>query len=139
MDIISLTPNSPYCKAFENDMMLNFAWISDLSGCYFHGILKDGVLAARAAWQLDPPWCNEKGVVGIVSIETLHKFRRQGNAQLLVDFIRNKYPERAVVFEVNNPFSYQFWKRYQPVSLGRGRGHASLFKISPLRPISNAV
>lgn len=139
MEIISLTPNSPYCRAFENDVMLSFAWISDLSGCSFNGILVDGVLAARVAWQLDPPWCKEKGVVGIVTIETLHKFRRRGYAQVLVDFVRNKNPEKYVVFEVNSPFSFQFWKRYKPVSLGRGRGHASLFKIAPAKPISNAV
>lgn len=139
MDIINLTPNSPYCMDFEDDDLLNFAWISDLSGCSFNGILFKGVLVSRMAWQIDPPWCAENGVVGIATLETLHKYRCQGYARELVNFIRGKFPDMPLVIEVNNPFSYQFWSRYKPVLLGRGRGHASLFKVSPLRQISNAV
>ena len=139
MEIISITPSSPYCLAFENDELLNFAWITDLSGCSFCGILVDGVLVSRMAWQTDPPWCAEKGVVGVATLETLHKHRCHAYARELVNFIRGKFPDKPLVIEVNNPFSYQFWSRYSPVSLGRGRGYASLFKVTSLHQVSNAV
>ncbi|MFZ5648718.1 MAG: GNAT family N-acetyltransferase [Bacillota bacterium] len=139
MEVVSLTPGSPLCRAFENDEMLIYAWISDLSGCYFNGIITGGELAARVAWQLDPPWCSEKGVVGIVTLETLHRYRRQGFAQKLVNFVRSKFPDRPVVFEVNTPWAYHFWQRYNPVSLGRGRGHSTLLKLIPLGQNKEAI
>ncbi|MFZ5652003.1 MAG: GNAT family N-acetyltransferase [Bacillota bacterium] len=131
MEVISLTPSSPLCRDFENDDMLTYAWISDLTGCSFNGIVINGELAARVAWQNDPSWCPEKGVVGIVTLETLHRYRRQGIAQKLVSFIRSKFPDKPVVFEVNTPWAYHFWQRYNPVSMGRGRGHSSLYKLMP--------
>lgn len=139
MEVISLTPSSPLCRDFERDEMLTYAWISDLTGCSFSGIIVNGELVARVAWQVDPPWCPEKGVVGIVTLETLHKYRRQGIAQKLVSFIRGKYPERPVVFEVNTPWAYHFWQRYNPVSMGRGRGHSSLYKLMPLGQNREAI
>jgi len=132
MEIISITPVSSLCRAFENDELLNFAWICDLTGCKFNGILENGELAARVAWQLDPPWCGEKGVVGIVTLETLHRYRRRGFAQVLVDFVRDKFSDRPVVFEINTPWAYHFWQRYNPKTLGSGRGHSSLLRLSPL-------
>ena len=131
MDVIGITPSSPLCREFENDEMLNYAWISDLTGCSFNGVLANGVLAARMAWQLDPPWCGEKGVVGVVSLETLHRFRRMGYAQVLVEYLRSRFPDRPVVFEVNTPWAYHFWQRYNPDTLGRGRGHSTLLKVMP--------
>lgn len=132
MEVVSITPSSPLCRTFEDDDLLNYAWTSDLIGCNFNGILEDGELAARIAWQLDPPWCPEKGVVGIVSVETLPRFRKRGYAQTLVDYVRGKFPDRPVVFELNTPWAYQFWKRYQPDFLGRGRGISTLMKLLPL-------
>lgn len=132
MEIISITPSSPLCRTFENDEMLNYAWISDLIGCHFNGVVENGELAARIAWQIDPPWCPEKGVVGIVSLETLTKYRRKGYAQVLVDHVRKRYPDRPVVFELNTPWAYEFWKRYEPNFLGRGRGASTLMKINPM-------
>jgi len=139
MEVISITPSSPLCREFENDEMLNYAWISDLTGCSFNGILSNGELAARMSWQLDPPWCKEKGVVGIVSLETLYKFRRLGFAQVLVDYVRVRFPHSPVVFEVNTPWAYHFWERYNPVSLGRGRGHSTLLKLMPLGKNREAI
>ncbi|GBF32619.1 hypothetical protein DCCM_0815 [Desulfocucumis palustris] len=139
MEIISITPHSPYCLDFENDDLLSFAWISDFSGCNFTGIVENGVLVCRMAWEMDPHWCQEKGVVGVATLETLHKYRCQGYAKKLVDYIRGSFPEMPLVLEVNSPISFRFWSRYNPVSLGRGRGHASLFKVAPLGHISNAV
>ncbi len=132
MEIISITPSSPLCRIFENDELLNFAWTSDLIGCSFNGVVDGGELAARIAWQLDPPWCPEKGVVGIVSVETLPRYRRRGYAQVLVEYVRSMFPKRAVVFEVNTPWAYQFWKQYQPDILGRGRGISMLMRLIPL-------
>jgi hypothetical protein len=139
MELISITPSSPLCREFENDEMLNYAWISDLTGCSFNGILSDGELAARMAWQLDPSWCAEKGVVGIVSLETLHRFRRLGYAQVLVEYLRRKFPDRPVVLEVNTPWAYHFWQRYNPVSLGKGRGHSTLLRLMPLGENREAI
>lgn len=139
MDVISITPGSPLCRDFEKDEMLTFAWISDLTGCSFNGILANGELAARVAWQLNPSWCPETGVVGIVTLETLHKFRRNGFAQKLVDHIRGKFPEMPVVFEVNTPWAFYFWQRYNPVTLGRGRGHSTLLKLMPLGKNKEAI
>lgn len=132
MEVISITPSSPLCRTFEDDQLLSFAWISDLLDCNFNGILDNGELAARIAWQLDPPWCPEKGVVGIVSVETLPRYRRRGYARALVDYVRMKFPDRPVVFELNTPWAFQFWKRYEPDCLGRGRGYSSLMKLLPL-------
>jgi len=132
MEVISLTPSSPLCHAFENDEMLTYAWISDLTGCIFNGILANGELAARVAWQLDPPWCPERGVMGMVTLETLHKYRRHGYAQVLVDHIRGKFPDKPLVFEVNTPWAYHFWLRYKPETVGRGRGHSTLLRLEPL-------
>jgi predicted acetyltransferase len=132
MEVISITPSSPLCRTFETDEMVSFAWISDLIGCNFNGILDEGELASRIAWQLDPPWCPEKGVVGIVTVETLPKFRKRGYARALVDFVRSKYPNLPVVFELNTPWAYQFWKRYDPDCLGRGRGISMLMKLLPM-------
>jgi len=132
MEVISITPSSPLCRTFEDDDLLSFAWISDLIGCFFNGVLEDGELAARIAWQLDPPWCPEKGVVGIVTVETRPKFRRQGCAKMLVDFVRGRFPDRPVVFELNTPWAFQFWKQYDPNCIGRGRGFSSLMKLIPL-------
>lgn len=132
MEVISITPSSPLCRPFEDDDLLSFAWVSDLIGCSFNGVLDNGELAARIAWQVDPPWCPEKSVVGIVSVETLPRYRGKGYAQALVDYVRGKFPERPVVFELNTPWAYQFWKRYQPDCLGRGRGVSTLMKLLPM-------
>lgn len=132
MEIVSITPSSPLCLAFENDELLNYAWISDMIGCNFHGVLEAGELVARIAWQVDPPWCIEKGVVGIVTLETLACHRRHGYAKLLVDYVRSRLPELPVVLEVNTPWAFLFWQRYQPVTLGRGRGASTLLKLAPL-------
>lgn len=132
MKIIRLTPHSPYCKEFENEALLHFSWLGDMSGLHFHGVLVEGTLVARVAWQLDPGWCSEPGVLGIATLETLPRFRCQGFGQALVNYLRAAYPEKPVVFEVNSPFAFHFWQRYRPVYLGRGRGAASLYKIPPL-------
>ncbi|MFZ5597363.1 MAG: GNAT family N-acetyltransferase [Bacillota bacterium] len=132
MEIVSLTPSSPLCRVFEDDEMLSYAWISDLTGCSFTGIVVNGELVARGAWQLDPPWCREKGILGIVTLETLHKHRRKGYAQVLVNHIREKFPALPVVIEVNTPWAYHFWERYKPEILGRGRGHSTLLKLPSL-------
>ncbi len=132
MELISITPSSPLCRTFEDDEMLSFAWISDLIGCNFNGVLENGELVSRIAWQLDPPWCPEKGVVGIVSVETRPKYRRRGYASALVDYVREKFPDRPVVFELNTPWAYQFWKNYDPGYIGRGRGISTLMKLLPL-------
>ncbi|MFZ5642455.1 MAG: hypothetical protein ACOY46_02545 [Bacillota bacterium] len=139
MEVISITPSSPLCRDFENDEMLTYAWITDLTGCQFNGILANGVLAARVAWQVDPSWCSEKGVVGIVTLETLHRYRRHGYAQILVEYVRSRFPDRPLVFEVNTPWAYHFWQRYSPVSLGRGRGHSTLLKIMSLGKSLEAI
>lgn len=133
MEVISITPSSPLCRTFENDELLSYAWISDLIGCSFNGVLVDGELAARIAWQIDPPWCQEKGVVGVVTVETLPRYRRNGYAQVLVDYVRGRHPERPLVFEMNTPWAFQFWKRYKPDCIGRGRGVSSLMKLVPLK------
>ncbi len=139
MEVISLTPSSPLCRAFENDEMLTYAWISDLTGCIFNGILYNGELAARVAWQLDPPWCSEKGVMGLVTLETVHKYRRHGYAQILVEYIRGKFPDKPLVFEVNTPWAYHFWQRYKPETMGRGRGHSTLLRLCPLGQNREAI
>ncbi|MFZ5634754.1 MAG: GNAT family N-acetyltransferase [Bacillota bacterium] len=139
MEIISITPSSPLCRAFENDELLNYAWISDMIGCNFHGVLENGELVARIAWELDPPWCPEKGVVGIVSVETLTSYRRNGYAQVLVDYVRGRFPDRPVVFEVNTPWAFHFWQRYKPDTIGRGRGASTLLKLAPLGSKKEAI
>ena len=139
MQVVSITPGSPLCRDFENDEMLNYAWISDLTGCSFNGVVANGILAARVAWQVDPTWHSEKGVVGIVTLETLHRFRRHGYAQVLVDFVRSRFPDYPVVFEVNTPWAYHFWQRYKPETLGKGRGHSTLLKIMPLEKSKAAM
>jgi len=139
MEIISLTPNSPYCRDFEDDNLLSFAWISDLSGCRFNGVLVDGVLVARMAWQVNPSWCPEKNVVGIVSLETLHKFRCRGYGKVLVEYLRSTFPSLSMAFEINTPFAHNYWQRYQPHPLGKGRGNSYLWLLPPLsKPLNQA-
>jgi hypothetical protein len=139
MEIVSITPGSPLCRIFEEDEMLNFSWNCDLSGCAFNGVLGNGELVSRMAWQLDPPWCKEKGVVGIVSLETLYRYRRHGYAQRLVGYIRDLFPDKPVVLEVNTPWAYLFWQRYKPITLGRGRGHSTLLRIASLEMEKKAI
>ncbi|MCL5935099.1 MAG: GNAT family N-acetyltransferase [Firmicutes bacterium] len=139
MEIISITPSSPLCRAFEDDELLNYAWICDLTGCNFNGIMGNGELAARVAWQLDPPWYSEKGVVGIVTLETLYRYRRRGYAQELVNYVRGRFPDRPVVLEINTPWAYHFWQRYKPDTMGRGRGHSTLLRLVPLTKNREAI
>lgn len=133
MKIISLTPNSPYCVEFEQEEFVQFAWISNLSDCKFTGVLEDGILVSRMAWQMDPPWGKEeRGVIGIASLETLYQYRCRGYGKALVDYIRAQYPGLPLVLEINNPFAFKFWSRYKPQVLGKGRAHNYVYKIAPL-------
>lgn len=133
MQIITLTPSSPYCLEFEEEEFVQFAWISNLNDCSFLGVIESGILVSRMAWQLDPPWGKgEKGVVGIASIETLYHYRCQGYAKALVEYIHEQYPDKPLVMEINNPFAFLFWSRYSPETLSSGRANSFLYKISPL-------
>lgn len=131
MEMVKLTPGSPYCVQFEKDALLCFAWNLDLSHCNFNGLVVDGVLVARIAWEENPGWGKYENAVGIVSLETHYKYRCKGYGQFMVDYIRRKFSTRPVVLEINSPFAFQFWRRYNPINLGRGRGHASVFMLPP--------
>ncbi len=134
MQIISLTPNSPYCLAFEEEEFVQYPWITDLSDCFFLGILADGILVSRMAWQYDPPWGKgQKEVLGIASIETLLAYRGNGYASHLVAHIRNLNPDRPLLMEINNPFAFGFWNRYPIEFLGASRANAFLYRLPSLK------
>ncbi len=133
MQIINLTPSSPYCLAFEEEEFIQFPWVINLSDCFFLGILEDGILVSRMAWQYDPPWGKgQKDVIGIASIETLLAYRGNGYASQLVAYIRNLNPDKPLLVEINNPFAFGFWNRYPIEVLGPSRANAFLYRLPAL-------